>query len=145
MSVAAKIGSALNGEMSAFEELQQLTQTTNRKRLLRKHSAGVFFRLNRKGPKRSFCFLRQKSVRSAENLAKIFITSFEPIQGAICNHCISESIDAPMANNDAICVFCNSNFFLSKRIVQHKGYDIVPLVKISPSSWSNETSIYFGR
>ena len=40
MSVAAKIDLALNGEMSAFEELQQLTQTTNRKRLLRNIRSG---------------------------------------------------------------------------------------------------------
>ena len=50
MSVAAKIGLALNGEMSAFIELQQLTQTTNRKRLLRNIRAGVFAQPQRTEP-----------------------------------------------------------------------------------------------
>ena len=123
MSVAAKIGLALNGETSAFDELQQLTQTTNRKRLLRNIRAGVF----QAQPQRSeaeFLFSETEKCQVCGKSGKDIHHFIRTNTGAICNHCIRESVDAPTANNDAICVFCNSNFFLSKKIVQHQDHEI---------------------
>lgn len=123
MSIAAKIGLALNGEVSAFEELQQLTQTTNRKRLLRNIRAGVF----QAEPQRTEAeFLHSETeqcqicTKSGRDIHHFMRTN----TGAICDACVSDSVSAPMANNDAICVFCNRNFFLTKRIVQHADYEI---------------------
>lgn len=153
MSVAAKIGLALNGEMSAFDELQQLTQTTNRKRLLRNIRAGVF----QAQPQRTeaeFLFSETETCQVCGKSGKDIHHFIRTNTGAICNHCISESVEAPMANNDAICVFCNSNFFLSKRIVQHQEHEICStcqnqsqqlVERNAIEQFFYNKSIYFGR
>lgn len=153
MSIAAKIGLALNGEMSAFEDLQQLTQTTNRKRLLRNIRAGIF----QAEPQRTeaeFLFSETETCQISGKSGKDIHHFIRTSTGAISDYCINESIDAPMADNDAICVFCNSNFFLSKRIVHYKGHDICStcqnqsqqlVERNAIEQFFHNKSIYFGR
>ena len=153
MSIAAKIGLALNGEVSAFEDLQQLTQTTNRKRLLRNIRTGIF----QPEPQRTeaeFLFSETESCQVCGKSGRDVHHFIRTNTGAICDHCIRESVDAPMASNDAICVFCNSNFFLTKRILHYKDHEICStcqnqsqqlVERNAIEQFFHNKSIYFGR
>jgi len=153
MSVAAKIGLALNGEVSAFEDLQQMTQTTNRKRLLRNIRNGVF-QVQQSRSDADFLFSETETCQLCSTSGKGVHHFIRTDTGGICNGCISQSISAAMASNDAVCVFCNRNFFLSKRIVHYNGYDICStcqnqsqqlVERNAIEQFFHNKSIYFGR
>ncbi len=153
MAVAAKIGLALNGEVSAFEELQKLTQTTNRKRLLKNIRQGIF----QATPNRvqaDFLFSETEACQICSASGKGPHHFIRTDSGGICDGCISKSVESPMAADDGICVFCNRNFFLSNRIVHHHGHDICSTCQNESQQlveqnaieqFFHNKSIYFGR
>ncbi len=153
MSVAAKIGLALNGEMTAFDDLESLTHTSNRVRLLSNIKKKVF----RISERREFAeFLTSETEKcqlcseSGSNIHH-FIRTFN---GAVCSNCITECLDAPPAGDDAICLFCNKNFFSATHLVNYKDVVICStcqnqsqqlLEQDDIHQFFRERTIYFGK
>ncbi len=152
MSIAAKIGLTLHGDMSAFDDLQRLTQTTNRKRLLHTLRNGMTRPEYRENA--DFLYSETEPCQICSVSGKEPNHFIRTESGAICDACIANSVEAPMAKNDAICVFCNRNFFLSHRIMHHHGHDICStcqnqsqqrVEKNAIEQFFHNKSIYFGR
>ena len=152
MSVAANMGLALNGEMTAFEDLSQLTKTSNRIRLLNSIKKKVF-RVSDYRDQAEFLYSETEKCQACGQSGKEIHHFIRTSEGAICSTCITHSLSADTAGQDAICVFCNRNFFLSSNLVSYRGVEICStcqnqsqqeLERGTIHQFFNQRSIYFG-
>ena len=151
MSVAANIGLALNGEITAFEDLSQLTKTSNRIRLLSSIKKKVF-RVSEHRYQADFLYSETEQCHTCGQSGKEIHHFIRTNEGAICSTCITHSLSAD-TSQDAICVFCNHNFFLSSNLVTYRGVDICSTCQNQSArleqgtihQFFNQRSIYFGK
>ena len=153
MSVAANIGLALNGELTAFEDLSQMTKTSNRIRLLSSIKKKVF-RVSEHRDQADFLYSETEACQTCTQSGKEIHHFIRTNEGAICSTCITHSLSADTASQDAICVFCNRNFFLSSNLVTYRGVEICStcqnqsqqeLERGTIHQFFNQRSIYFGK
>lgn len=120
--VAANIGLMLNGDVHAFEEVEKIAKSIDRRRNIHNIRMSLQKPANISRPKEliSATEVCQLCKQSGNSIAHFLQTS----SGTICNLCIGKSQRAAIAKDDASCVFCTKNFVLTKRIYSYENVDI---------------------
>ena len=120
--IAANIGLMLNGDVQAFEEVEKIAKSIDRRRNI--HNIHKLLKISKNSPNprelistTEVCQVCGKSGSSVEHF-------LQTPSGAICNSCIAKSKRAAMAKDDASCVFCSKNFLLTKRIYSYQNVNI---------------------
>ena len=112
--IAANIGLMLNGDVQAFEEIEKIAKSIDRRRNIHNIHKSL------KTPKDSF---QSERIRFTTEVCQICRQSGASVAHFPRHHperfvipCISKSKRAPMAKDDASCVFCSKNFVLTKNL-----------------------------
>lgn len=120
--VAANIGLMLNGDVQAFEEVEKIAKSIDRRRNIHNIHKALQTSKNSSKPKEliSTTEVCQLCRQSGDPIAHFLQTP----SGAICNLCVIKSQRAAVAKDDASCVFCSKNFVLTKRIYSYQNVNI---------------------
>ena len=119
--IAANIGLMLNGDVQAFEEIEKIAKSIDRRRNI--HNIHKSLKISKDSPNPKEFVLQRKFAKYVDNLehqSHIF-SRHHPER---FNSCISKSKRAAMAKDDASCVFCSKNFVLTKRIYSYQNVNI---------------------
>lgn len=120
--IAANIGLMLNGDVQAFEEVEKIAKSIDRRRTIHNIRKSLQISSSSSAPKELISATESCQVcrQSGDPIAHFLQTS----SGAICNLCIVKSQRSAVAKDDASCVFCAKNFVLTKRIYSYQNVNI---------------------